>query len=198
MADTRDRLLTATNESFRRRGYNGTSLKHVTAAAQAPTGRCTTSSRAARTSSQPRSSRPRAPPIAELFVAIADDAASPASRSLTSSTAPRSAEETDFIDPCPIGTVAREVASTTSRSRRDQRVFASWIDGRRYESLAARRHRVDEAERLVGASSPRSRAASYSRRAERDAERLRETGRRRRCAALVQQAVQSAVVAAAR
>ena len=34
MADTRNRLLTATNESFRRRGYNGTSLKHVTEAAE--------------------------------------------------------------------------------------------------------------------------------------------------------------------
>ena len=30
MADTRDRILAATNESFRRRGYHGTSIKDVT------------------------------------------------------------------------------------------------------------------------------------------------------------------------
>src|SRR5215831_12234250 len=38
VADTRTRLLTATNESFRRRGFNGTSMKQVAEAAQSPTG----------------------------------------------------------------------------------------------------------------------------------------------------------------
>src|SRR5664279_3004443 len=38
MTGTRDRILMATNELFRRQGYNGTSLKQVTTAASAPTG----------------------------------------------------------------------------------------------------------------------------------------------------------------
>src|SRR5436190_23029591 len=113
VADTRDRFLTATNESFRRRGYNGTSLKHVTAAAQAPTGSLyhffpggkdelaaeviTTSGAAYR----------------ELFEAIADEAVSPVA-AITDffDGAATTLEESGFIDPCPIGTVAREVAST--------------------------------------------------------------------------------------
>jgi hypothetical protein len=38
-------------------------------------------------------------------------------------------EETDFIDPCPIGGVAREVASTHEPLRRaTDAVFASWVD----------------------------------------------------------------------
>ena len=38
MTKTRDRFITATNELFRRYGYNGTSLKQVTEAAAAPVG----------------------------------------------------------------------------------------------------------------------------------------------------------------
>jgi AcrR family transcriptional regulator len=37
-SDTRDRIVTATSELFRTRGYHGTSLKHVTAASGAPIG----------------------------------------------------------------------------------------------------------------------------------------------------------------
>ena len=38
MTGTRERIVTATNELFRRRGYNGTSLKDVTVASGATTG----------------------------------------------------------------------------------------------------------------------------------------------------------------
>ncbi len=58
-------------------------------------------------------------------------------------------EETDYIDPCPIGTVAREAANTSEPMRQAaQRAFASWID-------AAARHlgqagvAPDEAEQLA-------------------------------------------------
>lgn len=38
-------------------------------------------------------------------------------------------EETDYIDPCPIGTVAREVASTNDRLRGTANaVFVSWVE----------------------------------------------------------------------
>ncbi len=130
MTGTRDRLLTATNESFRRRGYHGTSVKDVTVAARAPTGSLyhffpggkdeltaavITSSGAA---------------YRELFEAIAGEAASPAA-AITDffDGAATVLEETDFIDPCPIGTVAREVASTNEPLRvATAQVFASWID----------------------------------------------------------------------
>jgi AcrR family transcriptional regulator len=38
MPDTRDRIVAATNELFRRQGYHGTSLKQVSVAARAPIG----------------------------------------------------------------------------------------------------------------------------------------------------------------
>src|SRR5260370_34466566 len=152
VAGTRDRFLTATNESFRRRGYNGTSLKHVTAAAQAPTGSLyhffpggkdqlaseviTTSGAAYR----------------ELFEAIADAAASPGD-AVTDffDGAALVLEETDFIDPCPIGTVAREVASTNEPLRRaTERVFQSWIDAASTRLVAAG-IADDEARRLATA-----------------------------------------------
>ena len=38
MPTTRDRILTATNELFRRNGFNGTSIKQITIAAKVPMG----------------------------------------------------------------------------------------------------------------------------------------------------------------
>ena len=177
VADTRDRLLAATNESFRRRGYNGTSMKDVTSAAQAPTGSLyhffpggkddltaaviTTSGAAYR----------------ELFEAIANEAASPAA-AVTDffDGAALVLEETDFIDPCPIGTVAREVASTNEPLRQaTARVFASWIDAATTRLHAAG---VDnqEAERLATAIVAALEGAFVLARAQRDANVLRAIG----------------------
>jgi AcrR family transcriptional regulator len=126
---TRDRILTATSELFRRHGYHGTSLKQVTTLAAAPTGSLyhffpggkddltltviTTSGEAYR----------------QLFELVADAAPDPAQAvSDFFEAAALMLEETDYIDPCPIGTVAREVASTnnTLREGTDQ-VFRGWI-----------------------------------------------------------------------
>ena len=178
MADTRDRFLTATNESFRRRGYNGTSLKHVTAAAQAPTGSLyhffpggkdelaaeviTTSGAAYR----------------ELFEAIADAAASPGDAvSDFFDGAALVLEETDFIDPCPIGTVAREVASTNEPLRAaTERVFQSWIDAATTR-LAAAGVAGEEARRLATTFVAALEGSFVLARAQRDANVLRETGK---------------------
>ncbi len=178
MADTRNRLLTATNESFRRRGYNGTSLKQVTEAAQAPTGSLyhffpggkdelaaeviTTSGAAYR----------------ELFEAIADAADSPGA-AVTDffDGAAAVLEETDFIDPCPIGTVAREVASTNEPLRvATERVFASWIDigG---DALGRGRRRARRIRTAGAHDCRRARRRLRARaRPKRDANVLRETG----------------------
>src|SRR5690242_2732178 len=130
VADTRNRLLTATNESFRRRGYNGTSLKHVTEAAGAPTGSLYHFFPGGKDELAAEVITTSGAAYGELFVAIAAAAESPGA-AVTDffDGAAAVLEETDFIDPCPIGTVAREVASTNEPLRvATERVFASWID----------------------------------------------------------------------
>ena len=130
MGETRHRFIAATNELFRRQGYHDTSLKQVTDAAGAPTGSLyhhfpngkqelavavlTTSGAAYR----------------ELLEAIWDAADDPvAAVGDFFEGAAKVLEETGFIDPCPIGTVAREVASTDDTLRRvADGVFASWIN----------------------------------------------------------------------
>jgi AcrR family transcriptional regulator len=178
VADTRDRLLAATNESFRRRGYNGTSVKDVTSAAQAPTGSLyhffpggkddltaaviTTSGAAYR----------------ELFEAIADEASSPAA-TITDffDAAATVLEETDFIDPCPIGTVAREVASTNEPLRlATAQVLASWIDAAT-SRLAQAGIAPDDARTLATAIVAALEGSFVLARARRDADVLRDTGR---------------------
>jgi AcrR family transcriptional regulator len=129
VSDTRTRLLTATNELFRQWGYRGTSLKKITAAAGAPVGSLyhffpggkdeltraviTTTGEAYR----------------QLFEAIADEAgnAADAVENFFDGAA-EVLEQTGYIDPCPIGTIAREVASTNAdlRTATDS-VFGSWI-----------------------------------------------------------------------
>jgi AcrR family transcriptional regulator len=178
VAGTRDRLLAATNESFRRRGYHGTSMKDVTSAARAPTGSLyhffpggkdelaaaviTTSGRAYR----------------ELFEAIADEATSPGA-AVTDffDGAATVLAETDFIDPCPIGTVAREVASTNEPLRvATEHVFASWIDAAATR-LAAAGIPPDDARTLAVATVAALEGGFVLARARRDADLLRETGR---------------------
>ena len=131
MADTRDRLLTATNELFRRHGYHGTSLKAVTTAADA-TDRLAVPllpRRQGRARGR-RRSRTSGATYLELFGVIAAEAGDTASavRAFFDGAA-EVLEATDFIEICPIGTVAREVASTNEPLRlATDRVFTSWTD----------------------------------------------------------------------
>jgi AcrR family transcriptional regulator len=178
VADTRDRLLAATNESFRRRGYSGTSVKDVTSAANAPTGSLyhffpggkdelaaaviTTSGAAYR----------------DLFEAIADAAASPeAAVTDFFDGAAAVLEETGFIDPCPIGTVAREVASSNEPLRiATEQVFAGWIDAATTR-LATAGIAPDDARTLATAIVAALEGGFVLARARRDANVLRDTGR---------------------
>ena len=174
---TRDRILTATNELFRRHGYNGTSLKQVTAAAAAPTGSLyhffpggkddltlaviTTSGETYR----------------QLFELIADAAPDPAQAvSDFFEGAALMLEESDYIDPCPIGTIAREIASTNNTLREGtDRVFRDWID-----TATARfeRHGLqhDPAERLATTIVAALEGGFVLAHAGRDAELLRAIG----------------------
>jgi AcrR family transcriptional regulator len=135
---TRERIVTATGELFRRNGYHGTSMKEITAAAGAtmgslyhffPGGKDELAAEVLTTSGAA---------YRALFEAFADEAAN-ATAAVDSFFHGAAAvlDDVDFIEICAIGTVAREVASTNDQLRRAaDAVFDSWIDAaaRRFET----------------------------------------------------------------
>jgi AcrR family transcriptional regulator len=130
MAGTRDRLLTSTGELFRRQGYHGTSLKQVTTAAGAPIGSLFHFFPGGKEELAEAVLRTSGAAYRELYEVIADAAADPAS-AITDffDGAAAVLEETGYLDACPIGTVALEVASTNDRLRQATAdVFASWVE----------------------------------------------------------------------
>ena len=129
MSDTRDQIVRAATELFRRQGLNGTSIKQITDAAGAtvgsmyhffPDGKNELAAEVIETSGRA---------YRELFEMIADAAGDPVAATAAFFDGAASVlEETGFIDPCPIGTIAREVASTNDGLRQStHRVFESWI-----------------------------------------------------------------------
>ena len=178
MTGTRDRILTATNELFRRYGYNGTSLSQVTTASAAPTGSLyhffpggkddltltviTTSGESYR----------------QLFELVATAAPNPAQAvSDFFDAAAQTLEESDYIDPCPIGTIAREVASTNDALRLGaDHVFSSWIDTAAAH-FAAHGLRHDRAQELASTIVAALEGGFVLARTRRDAELLRVVGR---------------------
>jgi AcrR family transcriptional regulator len=175
---TRERLLTATNELFRRRGYHGTSLKQVTAAAGAPTGSLYHFFPGGKDELAAEVIAGSGAVYQELFEAIAGAAAdAPSAVTDFFDGAATVLEETDFIDPCPIGTVAREIANTNEPLRRATAdVFASWT-GAVVAYLRAQGFEPDTcddvATTLIGALE----GAFVLARAQRDATPLRAAGR---------------------
>ena len=129
MVDTRDRLLTATGELFRRQGYNGTSMKQVTVAAGVPFGSLYhffPGGKGALADAVIRTSGLAYQQLFELIYDSADDPATAVSDFFDGAAAVL--EETDFIDACPIGTVALEVASTNDTLRQATAdVFEGWV-----------------------------------------------------------------------
>lgn len=128
MVSTRDRIVTATGELFRRHGYNGTSLKQVTVAAEAPFGSLYHSFPGGKEELGEAVVLTSGRAYGELFEAVYDAAAGPAEAvSDFFEGAAQVLVETDYVDACPIGTVALEVASTNDRLRRATAdVFAGW------------------------------------------------------------------------
>ena len=91
---TRDRIVTASAELFRRKGYTGTGLKPIAAEAGAPFGSIYHFFPGGKATDSPWSRRQRVQGAAETLVA------------------------TDYADACPIETVALEVAFVLSRAMR--------------------------------------------------------------------------------
>lgn len=129
MATTRERLLTATAELFRRQGYNGTSLKQVTVAADAPMGSLYHHFPGGKAELTAEVITTTGATYRELFEAIYDAAPDPATAVADFfDGAAEALAETAYLDLCPIGTVAREVASTDDRLRQaSDDVFRTWI-----------------------------------------------------------------------
>ncbi|MCX5227178.1 TetR/AcrR family transcriptional regulator [Streptomyces sp. NPDC006553] len=140
--DTRQRIVTAATELFRRQGYAASGMKQIVAAADAPYGsayhffpggKAQLGEEVVRTAGAaylgliaelfPTASAtaPEDGDVAADMAAVTGDAFIAAAETL---------RELDFADPCPIATVALEVASTHEPLRlATAEVFASWTDG---------------------------------------------------------------------
>ncbi len=126
---TRDRIVTATNELFRAKGYQGTSLADVSAAADAPTGSLYHFFPDGKASLAGAVIRESAVAYQALFELIADG-----SRGLVDAVgnffdgAADNLAETGFIEICPIGGVAREMANADESIRlATADAFAAWV-----------------------------------------------------------------------
>ena len=140
--------MTATAELFRRHGYHGTSLKQVTVAGEAPFGSLYHFFPGGKQELAEAVIDSSGRAYQELFEVIYDAAGDPGTAiSDFFDGAAEVLEQTDYIDPCPIGSVALEVASTDDRLRRaTERVFASWTEAATTRLEAAGVDRADAEE----------------------------------------------------
>lgn len=133
MDGTRDRILTATNELFRRHGYNGTSLKQVSEASTATIGSIYHFFPGGKEELGAESVRTSGAAYLDLFRLIAgeaDDSVAAIGDFFAGAAAVFA--ETDYLEICPIGTVAREMASTSEPIRiAAHEVFETWIEAAR-------------------------------------------------------------------
>lgn len=130
-AGTRDRILFASAELFRRHGYNGTGLKRIVAEADAPFGSLYHFFPGGKEELGDEVIRVAGHFYMQLFVAIAADAPDVVTAvGDFFSGAAQTLRDTDYADACPIETIALEVASSNDKLRQATAdVFSSWIDG---------------------------------------------------------------------
>ena len=127
---TRDRILFATAELFRRQGYTGTGLKTVVAQAGAPFGSLYHHFPGGKQQLGAEVVRASGAYFQALVLAVYDaQATTAASVWSVFAGAAETLEETDYVDACPIATVALEVASTDEVLRQaTAEVFTSWTE----------------------------------------------------------------------
>lgn len=150
MVTTQDRIIVATNELFRRYGYNGTSLSRISDASEATIGSIYHFFPGGKEELAVAVVESTGEVYRQLFESIVADAADTATgfRNVFLGAA-TVLEETDYIDPCPIGTIAREAANTIEPLRvASDKAFQSWIGAAR-DHLAAAGVAKPEAERLA-------------------------------------------------
>lgn len=129
MATTKERIVVASAELFRRQGYVGTGVKQIVARAQAPFGSLYYFFPGGKEQLGAEVIRWSGQLYGQLIPAIFD--AAPDVVTAVSNFFAGAAEhlrETDFADACPIATVALEVASSSEPLRQaTAEVFESWI-----------------------------------------------------------------------
>jgi AcrR family transcriptional regulator len=143
MADTtpstRDRIVDASGELFRRQGYVGTGVKQIVEAASAPFGSLYHFFPGGKEELGAAVIRSSGDLYRQLFEVIVD----PAPDLVTGievffAGAAETLRETEYADACPIATVALEVASTSEPMREaTAEVFESWIAAAEERLLAA-------------------------------------------------------------
>jgi AcrR family transcriptional regulator len=150
--ETRERILQASAELFRRQGFAGTGVKQIVAQASAPFGSIYhffPGGKEQLGEEVIRSSGALYGQLIELFFTPGADPVA-ATRAFFAGAA-QTLVETDYADACPIATVALEVSSTSEPMREAcAEAFESWI--------SATAGRLREA----GLSRPRSRALAIS------------------------------------
>lgn len=130
METTRDRIVIASAELFRRQGLTGTGLKQISAEAQAPFGSIYHFFPGGKDDLADEVIRRSGAFYLLLFEAIMEPAPDVATGVRDFFTgAGETLQTTGFEDACPIAVVALEVASTSDRLRQASAdVFTSWID----------------------------------------------------------------------
>lgn len=129
-AETRDRILSATADLLRHKGYTGTGLKEIVEASKAPFGSVYHYFPGGKEELGAEAVREAGNVYLALVAAFFDGA-----EDFVEATAAFFAgaaevlRQTDYEDACPIATVALEVASTSEPLRKaTAEVFESWID----------------------------------------------------------------------
>jgi AcrR family transcriptional regulator len=129
MADTRDRLVATTAELFQRQGFNGTSMKQITEGAEATTGSLYHFFPGGKDELAAEVIKTAGAGYLELFQIVTAAAKSPTEAiAMLFDGAAATLEESDFVDACPLFTVALEVASVDEPLRSAcQAVFLTWV-----------------------------------------------------------------------
>jgi AcrR family transcriptional regulator len=127
---TRERIVDASGELFRRQGYANTGIKQIAAAAEAQFGSLYHFFPGGKDQLGEEVIRIAGAGYLQLFVDIAGDAPdAPTAFERFFTGAGETLRETDYADACPIATVALEVASTNEPLRiATADVFRSWLD----------------------------------------------------------------------
>jgi AcrR family transcriptional regulator len=150
MSATRERILGASTELFRRQGFAGTGVKQIADEAGAPFGSLYHFFPGGKEELGAETIRAAGQGYLELFEAFVDpapDAVTGIERFFAG--AAEVLRETNYADACPIATVALEVASTSEPLRQATAdVFESWIAAAG-ERLSAEGVAPDEARRVA-------------------------------------------------
>jgi AcrR family transcriptional regulator len=127
--NTRDRLIGATAELFRRQGYTGTGVKQIVEAAGAPFGSMYHFFPDGKEALGAETIRWSGAMYGQLIDLFYEPGADPAvSTRKFFDAAADTVRDTDYADACPIATVALEVASTSETLRAaTAEVFESWL-----------------------------------------------------------------------